>query len=68
MMREYMEVIEDRGQLWLMARSLDDVVPANSDVRVVSAAMDRLDWRRMESKEAVTGRPPYPPRPPPPPP
>ena len=39
----------DPSQQWLFARSLDELVPADCDVRVFSQMMDRLDWSTLES-------------------
>lgn len=52
----------DPSQQWLFARSLDELVPADCDVRVFSQMMDRLDWSTLESGYARLGRPAYDPR------
>jgi transposase len=44
-----------------MAPSLDEMVSAGSDVRVLSEVMDRLDWSYMEASYSDNGRPAYPP-------
>lgn len=51
-----------RAQQWLFAQSLDDLVPAECDVRLFNEAMDCLDWRVLEESYASTGRPAYDPR------
>ena len=45
-----------------MARSLDEMVPAESDVRVFGEVMERLDLSGLECGYEEVGRPAYSPR------
>ncbi len=49
-------------QIHLFPLCLNDFVPKDSDVRFLAEAMDRLDWRGLESSYSDTGRPAYHPR------
>lgn len=60
-MPRFKEMPNAPGQRWLMAPSLDEMVSAGSDVRVLSEVMDRLDWSYMEASYSDNGRPAYPP-------
>ncbi len=48
-------------QLLMFAPSLDACIPPDSDVRVLSEAMDFLDWSKVEASYSETGNPAYPP-------
>lgn len=48
-------------QLLMFPVSIEEAVPKDSDVRVLSDAMDMLDWSAFESGYSETGCPPYPP-------
>ena len=50
------------NQIMLFGLSVDEAVPADSDVRALSEVMDNLDWARVESGYFETGCPAYPPR------
>ena len=49
-------------QLHMFPESIDAAIPADSNVRVLSEVMDRLDWSKMERSYSETGRPAYPPK------
>ncbi len=49
-------------QLMMFATSVEDSVPQDSDVRMLSDVMDRLDWSGFEAGYAETGCPAYPPK------
>ena len=49
-------------QLLMFPVSIEEAVPKDSDVRVLSDAMDMLDWSAFESGYSETGCPPYPPK------
>jgi len=53
--------LEDRKQVLLFATSVDDAIPADADVRVLSEAMDHLDWSGLEASYSSVGCPAYPP-------
>jgi transposase len=50
------------SQIVLFPRSLDDSIPAESEVRLLGEVLDRVDWSVMESGYSDLGTPPYPPR------
>ena len=56
------EPLYDRDQGWLFPPSLDDLVSADSEVRLVDSAMECLDWSQLESSYSNRGRPAYSPR------
>ncbi len=56
------EPLYDRDQGWLFPPSLDDLVSADSEVRLVDSAMECLDWSKVESSYSDRGRPAYSPR------
>ena len=41
---------------------MDEAIPAEAEVRVLSEVMDDLDWSRLESSCSELGFPAYPPR------
>jgi len=43
------------NQIMLFGLSVDESVPADSDVRALSEVMDNLDWSRVESGYFETG-------------
>ena len=61
-MPQFKGMAEAPEQIWLMARSLDELVPAESDVRAFREVMERLDFRLLEMSYSEVGRPAYPPR------
>jgi len=50
------------SQILMFSQSVEEAVPADSDVRVLSEVMDSLDWSVLERSYSETGRPAYPPR------
>jgi transposase len=48
-------------QIVMFAVSVDESIPPDADVRMLSEAMDSLDWSELESSYSETGCPPYPP-------
>jgi len=61
-MPQFKEMPQDPYQRWLMPLSLDDMVAADDEVRVLSEVMDRLDWSMLEISYSHRGTPPYPPK------
>jgi len=57
----FKQAVEDIKQVLLFATSVDDAIPADADVRVLSDAMDQLDWSGLESSYSSVGCPAYPP-------
>lgn len=56
------EPLYDRSQGWLFPPSLDELVSADSEARLVDSAMELLDWSKLESSYSHRGRPAYSPR------
>jgi len=52
----------DPSQVMMFPSSVDESIPADAEVRLLSEAMDRLDWSELESSYSATGCPPYPPK------
>jgi transposase len=50
------------SQLMMFPSSIDESIAANADVRMLSEAMDSLDWSGLEASYAQTGCPAYPPQ------
>ncbi len=61
-MANYKKMPLEPTQIIMFPMSVNDSIPADSDVRTVSEAMDLLDWSGFESSRKGTGCPPYPPR------
>jgi len=61
-MPRFKEPAQDPNQQWLFPPSLDDLVPAGSEVRLLSDAMDEMGWSALEGSYSETGRPAYHPR------
>ena len=56
---------ESRGQEWLFALSLDELIPSDHICRVIDAFVGRLDFQSLgfvRAEAAETGRPGYDPR------
>jgi transposase len=53
--------LEDTKQVLLFATSIDDAIPPDADVRVLSEVMDQLDWSALEASYSSVGCPAYPP-------
>lgn len=49
----------DPSQVMLFSTSVDDAIPADSAVRVISELMDMLDWSGLVGSYSNTGCPPY---------
>jgi transposase len=49
-------------QLMMFPISVDESVPAYAEVRLLSEAMENLDWSEVESSYSHTGCPAYPPK------
>ena len=47
-MPRFKEMPHEPSQIWLMPPSLDEMVSKDEEVRVLSEAMDRLDWTILE--------------------
>ena len=62
MMPRFKEMPQDPGQIWLMPPSLDEMVPQDSEVRLLSEVMEQLNWNIVESTYAERGTPAYPPK------
>lgn len=56
------EPLYDRSQGWLFPPSLDELVSADSEARLLDSAMECLDWSKLESSYSDRGRPAYSPR------
>lgn len=52
---------QDPKQVMLFAVSVDESVPLDADVRVISEVMDQLDWSGLEASYSNVGCPAYPP-------
>ncbi|MDO8655022.1 MAG: IS1182 family transposase, partial [bacterium] len=52
----------DPRQLMMFQSSVDESIPANAEVRILSEVMENLDWSELESSYSDTGCPPYPPK------
>ncbi len=58
----FKEPVHNPEQLWLLPPSLDELVPECSEVRLISEALDAMDWSPVERGYSETGRPAYHPR------
>ena len=58
----FKQPVQDVRQVLLFATSVDEAIPSDADVRVVSEVMDSLDWSALESSYSDIGCPAYPPR------
>ena len=58
----FKQPVQDVRQVLLFATSVDESIPSDADVRVVSEVMDSLDWSALESSYSDIGCPAYPPR------
>ena len=61
-MPQFKKMPQAPSQMWLMPPSLDEMVAQDDEVRVLSEAMDRLDWRILEATYFERGSPAYPPQ------
>ena len=61
-MPRFKEMPQEPSQIWLMPPSLDEMVSKAEEVRVLSEAMDRLDWTILEKTYFERGTPAYPPK------
>jgi len=61
-MPHFKEPASSRGQVMLFPPSLDELVPLESEVRLLDEAMDSMDWSILESSYSEIGRPAYHPR------
>lgn len=61
-MPNFKQMPMDPTQLLMFPSSVDESVPASADVRMLSEAMDALDWSGLEASYAATGCPAYPPQ------
>lgn len=61
-MPRFREPKQDRKQVWLFPPSLEELVPLDSEVRLLDEAMDQMDWSSLEDSYSETGRPAYDPR------
>ena len=61
-MARFKEAPQDPKQVLLFATSVDDAIPADAEVRVLSEVMENLDWSELESSYSDVGCPAYPPR------
>lgn len=61
-MSRFKQMPVDPKQLVVFPTSLDDAIPQNSEVRLLSEAMDALDWSILEMEYSDVGCPAYPPR------
>jgi transposase len=58
-MARFKDMPMDPAQMVLYASSVDEALPADSDVRIFRDMMDCLDYSGLISKCSSTGRPPY---------
>jgi len=49
-------------QLMMFPSSVNESIPADAEVRILSEAMENLDWGELQSSYSYTGCPPYPPK------
>ena len=61
-MPRFKDMPQDPGQMWLMPPSLDDMVPRDSEVRLLCEVMDHLVCSILESRYHDRGTPAYPPK------
>jgi len=61
-MAHYKQMPMPPEQMILFGTSVDDALPADSDVRSFNDVMECLDYSGMESKCSSLGCPPYPPK------
>jgi transposase len=61
-MPNFKQMPMDPTQLMMFPSSVAESIPANADVRMLSEAMDGLDWKGLEASYAATGCPAYPPQ------
>jgi transposase len=60
-MANFKKMPMDPAQLMMFPSSIEESIPANADVRMLSDAMDALDWSGLKGSYSETGCPPYPP-------
>jgi len=61
-MPNFKEMPMDPRQLMMFPSSVNESIPADAEVRILSEAMENLDWRELQSSYSYTGCPPYPPK------
>jgi hypothetical protein len=61
MMPRFKDMPQVPDQMWLMPPSLDEMVPRDSEVRLLCEVMDHPDWSILESSYRDRGTPPTPP-------
>jgi transposase len=61
-MPHFKERRSSRGQVMLFPPSLDELVPLESEVRLLDEAMESMDWSGLESSYSEIGRPAYHPK------
>lgn len=61
-MPHFKEPVTNRNQVMLFPPSLDELVPLESEVRLLDEAMESMDWSGLEGSYCQTGRPAYHPK------
>ena len=61
-MPQFKQMPQDPSQLLMFQTSVDDAVPADSEVRILNEVISELDWSGIESSYSENGCPAYPPR------
>jgi transposase len=61
-MPRFLSMPQPPQQTEMLPCSLEQAVPPECDVRLLKAALDRIDWRPLEAQYAPVGRSAYPPK------